>query len=353
MYIRKQNVFTERRIFPYATEADLRMDLIPKVRKLAVNNAGGRHPWGEMDDKELLVSAGLYGTDMTTGQRGYNLAAILLLGKDDAIMSACPTYVTDALLRKVDIDRYDDREIVKTNLIESYDILMEFARKHLPDKFFIEGINRISLRNIIAREMISNTLMHREFTSSYVAKFVIEKDWMYIENANRSSGVRFITPDNLEPYSKNPVIASFFRNIGYADNLGSGTRKLFKYSKLYSGKDPEFKESDIFRISVPLNEIGLIDTDGNNILGEINGGINTESGEINGEINIENEKIKLSEMELKVLTAIKKDSHVRRSDLLISLNIGKGTLDRALKKLKEVNLIERVGSNKTGYWKVN
>ena len=58
-------------------------------------------------------------------------------------------------------------------------------------------------------EMIANTLIHREFTSSYTAKFVIEKDRMYTENANRSSGDGIITPDNMEPNPKNPIIASF------------------------------------------------------------------------------------------------------------------------------------------------
>ena len=50
------------------------------------------------------------------------------------------------------------------------------------------------------------------------------------------------------------MIANFFRNIGYADQLGSGVRNLFKYSRLYSGEDPEFIEGDIFKIIVPLNE---------------------------------------------------------------------------------------------------
>ena len=62
----------------------------------------------------------------------------MLLGKDDVIADVVPAYVTDALLRKVNIDRYDDREIIKTNLIESYEQLMEFGRKHLPDRFFLE-----------------------------------------------------------------------------------------------------------------------------------------------------------------------------------------------------------------------
>lgn len=169
-------------------------------------------------------------------------------------LNVAPTYVTDALMRKVNVDRYDDREIIKTNLIESYSQLLDFGRKNLPDKFFLEDTVNKSLRNTIVREMISNTLMHREFTSSYTAKFVIEKDRMYVENANRATKEGFITVDNLEPNPKNPLIASFFRNIGYADQLGSGVRKLFKYSKYYSGKDPLFVEDDVFRIIVPLDD---------------------------------------------------------------------------------------------------
>ncbi len=255
MYIRKQNIFTEKKIYPYARMSDLRLDLLPKIRMMARNNAiNGKHSWTGMGDEELLKSAGLYGYDIATGESGFNLAAIMLLGRDEVILNVAPAYVTDALVRKVNVDRYDDREIIKTNLVESYDQLLEFARKHLPDKFFLEDTTRKSLRNIIVREMVGNTLMHREFTSSYTAKFVIEKDKMYVENANRASKEGYITMDNLEPNPKNPIIASFFRNIGYADQLGSGVRNLFKYAKFYSGKEPQFREGDIFRIIVPLDD---------------------------------------------------------------------------------------------------
>ena len=139
MYIRKQNIFTERKIYPYARMEDLRLDLLPKIRIMAQNHTGGQHPWTTMDDQELLKSAGLYGRDIATGEEGYNLAAIMLLGKDDVILNVAPAYVTDALVRKVNVDRYDDREIIKTNLIESYNQLLEFGRKNLPDKFFLEA----------------------------------------------------------------------------------------------------------------------------------------------------------------------------------------------------------------------
>lgn len=102
---------------------------------MAQNHAGGNHPWATMDDMELLKSAGLYGRDIITGDEGFNLAAIMLLGKDDVILNVAPAYVTDALVRKVNTDRYDDREVIKTNLVDSYDRLLDFGKKHLRQKY--------------------------------------------------------------------------------------------------------------------------------------------------------------------------------------------------------------------------
>ena len=59
--------------------------------------------------------------------------------------------------------------------------------------------------------------------------------------------------DIKTPYSKNPIIANFFHQIGRADELGSGVRNLYHYVKLYSGADPIFDEDDVFRLTVPLN----------------------------------------------------------------------------------------------------
>ena len=163
---------------------DLRLDLLSMVRTLAKNNASGNHPWEKLTDEELLKSAGLYAKDRSSGEYGINLAGIMLLGRDEVIKEIAPMYQTDALLRKLNLDRYDDRLTVDTNLIESFDLLFGFAQKHLLDKFFLEdGKIRQSLRNIITREMIVNTLMHREFSSGYQAKFIIEKNRMFVENA--------------------------------------------------------------------------------------------------------------------------------------------------------------------------
>ena len=82
-----------------------------------------------------------------------------------------------------------------------------------------------------------------------------------VENASRASKQGLITPENLEPNPKNPIISAFFRNIGRADRLGSGVRNLYKYSKYYAGEEPSFMEGDVFRIVVPLNDEYSFDFD--------------------------------------------------------------------------------------------
>jgi len=333
MYIRKQRIFTEKKVFPYVTEADLRMDLLPRVRRMALNR-NPNHEWEKLSDQELLRSAGLYGEDKEIGEKGYNLAAVMLLGKDDAIKSVSPAYRTDALLRKVNIDRYDDRVIVQTNLIESYDQLVMFAEKHLLDKFYIEGDSRASLRGIITREMLVNTLAHREFTSSYYAKFVIEKERMYVENANRAVTGDIITPDNLEPESKNPCIASFFRNIWLADELGSGVRRLYHYVPRYSGMDPEIIDDDIFRIIVPLDD-------------EYSYEVGKDKAQIKRSLK-RNDDCALNENEiLEYLT-----THPRATQVEIASAIKKSrrTVQDVIARLKQSGKLDREGAKKNGAW---
>lgn len=284
---------------------------------------------------------------------GETVAAILLLGKDDVILNVCPAYETDALVRRVNVDRYDDREIVRTNLVESFEQLMDFARKHLPDKFFLEDENRVSLRNIIAREMVSNILMHREYTSSYAAKFVIQKEQMYTENANRAIGEGYITPDNLEPNPKNPIIASFFRNIGRADRLGSGVRNLFKYSRYYSGQDPEFQEGDIFRIIVPLNEEYSFDQGASE---ETTGKTTAKTtGKTTGKLpeNYRKTTGKLPEKEEKIIAILQKNPRITQPELAKQVGLSVDGVRYVIKKLKASGILSRIGSKRSGSWQIH
>lgn len=83
---------------------------------------------------------------------------------------------------------------------------------------------------------------------------ILASNRMYVENPCKPRTQMDLTPENFVPDSKNPIIASFFNNIGLADELGSGTKNIFKYTPIYSGKMPKMTEGDIFRIEIPLDD---------------------------------------------------------------------------------------------------
>ena len=251
LFNRKSHTFYERQVFPYVTPRHLRMDLVPVIKKMALLK-NGQHPWKHMDPMELFKSAGLYEENLLTGQKGFNLAAVLLFGKDSTIQSCLPAYKTDAIFRDKNQDRYDDRLIVETNLIESYDLLMQFIQKHTDDRFFLIDNISTSVRDKIAREVVSNILVHREYASAFPAKLIITKNELYAENWNRATTFGRLTPQNFTPYPKNPLISKFFMQIGRADTLGSGVRNLYKFTKIYSDSEPVLDEGDIFKTTIPL-----------------------------------------------------------------------------------------------------
>lgn len=150
------------------------------------------------------------------------------------------------------MDRYDDRDDIRTNLIDSYERLMQFIAKHLNDKFYLEKDQRVSLRDTIFREVISNILVHREFLNPFPAKLIIEMERVFVENSNKPHGNGTIDPANFSPFPKNPTIAKFFKEIGRVDELGSGVRNIYKYNKIYSGAEPAFIEGDVFKTIIPL-----------------------------------------------------------------------------------------------------
>jgi len=184
-----------------------------------------------------------------------------MFGDDQAIQSAAPAYAFDCLLRRESIDRYDDRNQIRTNLIDAYDQMMTFVEKHLNDPFYLEGTQRISLRDKVFREAISNIISHREYLHGSPARLMIYKDKVILDNPCVSHYMGEITTENLVPYARNPVICQFMMQLGRFDRLGSGVININKYLPLYvKGAKPIFKENDNgFELTIPL--VSLADKD--------------------------------------------------------------------------------------------
>ena len=336
IYLRKQTDYSENRIYPFATMNDLRIDVIERVKQMAIENyhlnGKGQHPWINMTPEEILKSLQLYDKDYTTGKEGLTLAAILLFGKDETILSVVPHHRTDALYRVHDIDRYDDRDIITTNLIESYDRLMAFIIKHLDDRFYLENDRRIDIRNIIGREICVNLLIHREFIEPFYARLIIEKDVLRTENANKARMIGDILQEkNFSPKPKNPKIAMVFREIGLADELGSGMIKLLKYTKAYSNGIPKLIEGDIFKTEIPLVRI---------------------EEKTNSTILTTTLTTVLTETQQQIIRLIKENNKITREEIANKIGITKSGVQYNLNILKKNNYIRRVGRTYKGHWEI-
>lgn len=183
------------------------------------------------------------------------------------------------------------------------------------------------------REVIANMLIHREYSNAYPAKLIIEKDCVRTENGNKARGLGTISLTDFVPYPKNPVIASVFKEIGWAEELGSGVRNIVKYSKVYSGMIPEFIDGDVFKTKIPLN-------------GTVNGTVNDT---VNGTVN---DGVKLTPTEQAVLDCIRENNLINVAEIVDCTKKGRSTIMRTIKALKEKGFIQRVGSDKTGSWEI-
>jgi ATP-dependent DNA helicase RecG len=234
-------------------------------------------------------------------------------------------YITDAIYRRENLDRYDDRLMVSCNLIDAYDQLIEFIAKHTLDRFHIVNNQSVSLRSKIARELVSNILVHREYTSAFPAKIIIERDRIITENWSLPKTPGRINPNNFAPYPKNPLLSHFFVNIGRADVLGSGVRNLYQFTKLYSGGEPELVDGDIFKTIVPLNLS----------FKEVN-----DNQNLNDKVNDNNEDRK------HILAYIVQNGSISTTQAAQTIGRSHSTARRVLLQLVKENLLVSSGANK-------
>lgn len=117
-------------------------------------------------------------------------------------------------------------------------------------------------------------------------------------------------------------------NIGYEDSLGSGVRNLYKYTKIYSNAEPDVEKGDVFRLIMPTQPVGVTLTSDkkNSVVTEVT--------------------------EKKIIELLKDNSKYKTVEIAEILDISRKTVIIKLKNLREKGIIERVGSERKGYWNI-
>ena len=89
------------------------------------------------------------------------------------------------------------------------------------------------MQELYIMQNFTYTLLHREYVSSYSNKFLIFKDHVITENWTKPFQTGDIKIDDWRTRTKNPLITKVFREMKWAEELGSGQKNIRKYAPLY------------------------------------------------------------------------------------------------------------------------
>ena len=275
IFLRKRNESSENIICPFLRVSELDEIAFRTMRKhLADLNPG--HPWLNFTNEEFLHLNGFWRKDPESKKEGFVLATVLLFGKEETIQNYNPvTYRTDAVFRKLRYEefaspaseypesRYDDRDIIFSNLIDSYARLMKFTQRNLPGRLLEQGGISVNIREKLFSEIITNLLVHREYTHKYPCRLLIFSDKVITENGIPSFRGEKKTFANLGIQRVNPLIANVFQEMGWIKEPGSGKNNILRYAPFYDKSyevkvEVQHNEKFIFSISYG-NEEGLND----------------------------------------------------------------------------------------------
>ncbi|MBN8706504.1 MAG: putative DNA binding domain-containing protein [Bacteroidetes bacterium] len=279
--------------------------------------------------EQLFDNLKLFGS-----RRTFKNGAVLFFGKN-------PEQVFDkAIVRCLAFQGTDKRYISDDksfggNLYHQYQQAMQWLKGKLNIRYDIEGQGSGPRKEIweipetIFKETIINSLSHRDYyDKGGVIHIEVFDDRVEISNPG---GLVSAIPEaefGKRSHSRNPLVFGLFARMHLVEQVGSGIGRIKDLMKEAGLPDPEFRKEGIF--AVILNRP-------------------SKSAEKGKEKSVEKGKEKSAE---KILEMIKSNKNITTKELAEKIGLSPSAIEKQIKKLKESDLIERVGADKGGYWKI-
>lgn len=370
LFERKNPHLFEERIVKDLTMDNLDHETFQFCRNiLAVSKPG--HLWLQLTDEEILVHTHIAKKNSISGELELKYAALILFGKEEAIEDFMPRYRFEALFHMCTYEqyndmtqfpnRYDDRRTMRCNLIKVYDQLTQFTERYLPDKFYLPSgsTRREDIRWDLFREIIANLCVHADFSTGYACFFHVFKDRVVTKNPTRLSPENpegELTLQQLNNYTKNPLLVRVFHELSWVEDMGSGTRNILRYAPLYY---PDYKveinNGSQFIFSITYMEAtskeGENGTQTEKMALKKSDELKDDELQISLNDTHENKKavIKKRKRQQGIISLIKQDQFITAEEIAEKLDASLRTIRRDLEDLKD--LIEYEGSAKGGHWK--
>ena len=254
-----------------------------------------------------------------------------------------PTVVSDTL-------------ILKSDLFTEADEAMRFICKHICKKTEKNELVQWKFPVEAIKELVINMIIHRDYTADYNS--IIKIFDGYIEFYNPGA-----LPDNIlikrllsGEYTSKPRncrIAEMFKDSGMFEEYGTGIYQINNAFKNRGLRPPEY-------IKMPgrliIKAYGDTSTGVENkkiIKNDItNNSIQKKQNSEKIDIQKKIEKI-FSDREQQIMGFIFNDNKIPLNEIANKLNVSKRTILRDIDKLKKEKILERIGGERNGFWKIN
>lgn len=253
----------------------------------------------------------------------YNYIAYLLADNNDVSIKVA-TYSGNDAYDLIENEEYGYCCLIKAtkNVINKFDQINKTFTKITFD-------NRREIKmfdNIAVKEAITNAIVHNAWEREYPPKFEIFNDHIAISSTG-GLPINFTINDFLKGFSapKHPELMRVFRDLDLVEQLGTG---IIRILKVYDKDVYEFSDNFI-RVNFKFKNAKELSNNGKNT-----------------------KKEKINETQENIIDLIKKNPNITQNEIGNTLNINKSTVMRNINKLKEKNIIARIGSTKNGQWKI-
>jgi ATP-dependent DNA helicase RecG len=207
--------------------------------------------------------------------------------------------------------------------------------KYLKAAISYEGISRVErfpFPKAALREALLNAIVHKDYSGGSPIQISVYENKIYLWNDGQLPENWTVEQLLLKHASKpfNPLIANAFFRAGMIESWGRGIEKI---------------NQECAAANVPLPEYR---TDASGLMVQFHTGL----------MRVEKTPQKMTEktsekMTEKIIALLKSDGFLSSSALAAQVGKSTRTVERALRKLRETRVIERIGPDKGGHWVVS
>lgn len=293
-------------------------------------------------------------TAVTVDQK-LTYSGLLFFGKQDSILEHFPDFRIDLL--EIPGTSYSDSKVRYTyrlpeqeNIWEYYFALFERISQKVDQPFMLtkEGFAAEDFPHIEAlREATVNMLMHADYFSSAKSRVrIFTNHFEFFNPGGLPKPLKLLMKEDIS-IPRNKTIAKLFRLVKLAENAGFGFDRMNSGWSSYSKVLPEYTTERDFVIvkfflePAPETVQKTVEKSSD------------KSWERTRQKLGERLDEKLGETEWKILELMFEDKTISITKMAERIGVVPSTIENNIDKLKNKNLIFRIGKPKTGYWKIN